>query len=103
MKKYHLAVLAITCVLAACSAKNSGEPSNHAMAALITKTFHLQDATVEKTLQSYPDSYRSPGDTGTTYVVQARITDGHGVVSDKSFNVFVAKADGWEKVEPHRE
>ena len=57
-----------------------------------------QNVKILETLQSYPDSFRSPNDTGKSTKIRARITWANGQVTEGQFEVFVADSDGWTMV-----
>jgi hypothetical protein len=48
--------------------------------------------------QTYEDSHRSPDDKGTKYVVKARVSKARGPTEEASFEVFIAKKDGFASV-----
>jgi hypothetical protein len=51
-----------------------------------------------ETIQTYPDLFRSPNDTGKMTLLKARITWANGQSVDKRLSVFVADSDGWTRV-----
>ncbi len=59
----------------------------------------VQNVTVIGTPQTFPDSWRSPTDSGTAFTVLVRVTLSTGETEQKNLKVFVAKSDGWTAVE----
>lgn len=93
--KIRHTILTALCVLAGCGAR----PSNSDLAAKI-KAEHPEfvEVVVTEISQEYDDSYRSPSDAGKTYEVRARVTANDQKTQDRSFQVFIAKSDGWVAV-----
>ena len=60
---------------------------------------NYKNVKVIKTIQQYQDSYRSPNDSGTTYVVEAQVESVDGSQSTKTLKVFIAESDGWVNVQ----
>jgi hypothetical protein len=46
----------------------------------------------------FKDSFRSPNDSGTTYIVTANITDKANRTTIRRLRIFVADSDGWTSV-----
>lgn len=92
-------ILMSSIALVALSACSSGGMSNSTLAKDIQANTHFTDVEVTKVTQQYQDSYRSPDDAGTTYVVEATVKSKDGTTSSLPLQVFVAKSDGWVSVE----
>ncbi|MDP1572979.1 MAG: hypothetical protein Q8M09_12265 [Pseudomonadota bacterium] len=90
----YIVFCVISVLLTACS---SG-PSDGDIGNKIKETNHYSEVSITKRLQTYEDSFRSPNDSGTTYVVEAVIKSDGGKEATKKFEVFVAKSDGWMAV-----
>jgi hypothetical protein len=54
---------------------------------------------VLRVAQKYPDSFRSPEDIGTTYVLETEVTYADGSLHNQKIRAGFSKADGWRGFE----
>lgn len=94
MNIFRSLTFSFACCMTACS---SG-PSDADVASKIKEQGRFSEVAVTKRLQTYEDSYRSPSDSGTSYIVEARVKSADGRETTKTFKIFVAKSDGWVAV-----
>ena len=93
---YRKCALVLVCyfvILSACQA--SGNVSKEKLSQVIEDHTDYSEVTVKTIEQKYDDSFRSPSDAGTTYVVVASVKSSD---DSKKFKIFISKQDGWANV-----
>lgn len=98
-RRTRFSLAAITILLVVSVAGCNSGPSDRELAEKIkSKESILTSVQITERMQSYVDSFRSPGDAGNTYVVRARVTSSRGITEDRVYKIFIAKSDGWVNV-----
>ncbi len=87
-----LASLVVSLLAVACGGAEAD------IAKAIREAGGYESVEVLKIEQSYDNSWRSPDDKGTTYVVRAKVRTKDGQSREWHFQVFIAKQDGWSRV-----